>query len=56
MLPDASGSGISGHHRQFLPLQQGFDEYFGLPYSNDMRPGKNPSEQRYPPLPLMQRQ
>ncbi len=25
-----------GHHRQFLPLQHGFDEYFGLPYSNDM--------------------
>lgn len=22
----------------FLPLQQGFDEYFGLPYSNDMWP------------------
>ena len=27
-----------GHHRQFLPLQHGFDEYFGLPYSNDMWP------------------
>lgn len=26
-----------GHHRQFLPLQQGFDEYFGIPYSNDMQ-------------------
>ena len=25
-----------GHHRQFLPLQRGFDEYFGIPYSNDM--------------------
>lgn len=25
-----------GHHRQYLPLQQGFDEYFGIPYSNDM--------------------
>src|SRR5690349_12053883 len=25
-----------GHHRKFLPLQHGFDEYFGLPYSNDM--------------------
>lgn len=24
--------------RQFLPLQHGFDEYLGLPYSNDMRP------------------
>ena len=27
-----------GHHKQFLPLQHGFDEYFGLPYSNDMSP------------------
>ncbi|MDB5243279.1 MAG: N-acetylgalactosamine-6-sulfatase [Spirosoma sp.] len=26
-----------GHHRQFLPLQNGFDEYFGIPYSNDMQ-------------------
>jgi arylsulfatase A-like enzyme len=43
-----------GHHRKFLPLQQGFDEYFGLPYSNDMRPGRNPGPHPYPPLPLMQ--
>ncbi len=27
-----------GHHYQFMPLQQGFDEYFGIPYSNDMHP------------------
>ncbi len=27
-----------GHHQQFLPLQHGFDQYFGLPYSNDMWP------------------
>ena len=26
-----------GHHRQFLPLQNGFNEYFGIPYSNDMQ-------------------
>jgi len=26
-----------GHMLQFLPLQNGFDEYFGIPYSNDMR-------------------
>jgi arylsulfatase A-like enzyme len=25
-----------GHMHQFLPLQNGFDEYFGIPYSNDM--------------------
>jgi arylsulfatase A-like enzyme len=27
-----------GHLKPFLPLQHGFDEYFGLPYSNDMWP------------------
>ena len=27
-----------GHHKKFLPLQHGFDEYLGLPYSNDMWP------------------
>jgi arylsulfatase A-like enzyme len=27
-----------GDSPQFLPLQHGFDEYFGLPYSNDMWP------------------
>ena len=25
-----------GHLQKFLPLQQGFDSYFGIPYSNDM--------------------
>ena len=25
-----------GHHPEFLPTSQGFDEYFGIPYSNDM--------------------
>ncbi|MEM9187484.1 MAG: sulfatase [Planctomycetota bacterium] len=30
-----------GDKRPFLPLQQGFDEYFGLPYSNDMWPYPN---------------
>jgi len=27
-----------GHHPEFLPANFGFDEYFGLPYSNDMWP------------------
>ena len=31
-----------GHHPQFLPTRHGFDEYFGLPYSNDMWP-KHPT-------------
>lgn len=27
-----------GHLRRFLPTRHGFDYYFGIPYSNDMRP------------------
>jgi arylsulfatase A len=27
-----------GHLPQFLPTSRGFDEYFGIPYSNDMSP------------------
>ena len=27
-----------GHRKKFLPMQHGFDDYFGLPYSNDMWP------------------
>ena len=27
-----------GHHPKFLPTNHGFDDYFGLPYSNDMWP------------------
>jgi arylsulfatase len=49
-----------GHHRPFLPLQHGFDEYFGLPYSNDMwpvgfdgQPATEGNKAKYPPLPLI---
>ena len=44
-----------GHHPQFLPTRHGFDEYFGLPYSNDMWPN-NPAAKAgaYPPLPLIE--
>jgi arylsulfatase A len=43
-----------GDRPQFLPTRHGFDEYFGLPYSNDMWP-KNPRIGRLmPPLPLME--
>ena len=43
-----------GHREKFLPLQHGFDEYFGLPYSNDMHPAHPTSKNYYPPLPLME--
>jgi arylsulfatase A len=48
-----------GDRRRFLPLQHGFDEYYGLPYSNDMWPRGQRGEQlppdagrkkEYPPL------
>ncbi len=47
-----------GDQRPFLPLAQGFDEYFGIPYSNDMWPGNkrgNPLTNRgpYTPLPVL---
>ncbi|MBL9122782.1 MAG: sulfatase [Planctomycetaceae bacterium] len=37
-----------GHERQFLPTHNGFDEYFGLPYSNDMWP-LHPEYAKLPP-------
>ena len=49
-----------GDHKDFLPLQHGFDEYVGIPYSNDMwpvhfdgtRPDNN-SRRKFPELPLI---
>jgi len=59
----AIGKWHLGHQREFLPLQQGFDEYLGLPYSNDMWPvyfdgtrNISPAYSRklnYPELPLI---
>lgn len=44
-----------GHHPQFLPKHNGFDEYFGLPYSNDMWPNHPEAKKGvYPPLPLIE--
>lgn len=41
-----------GHHPQFLPIRHGFDDYFGLPYSNDMWP-QHPTNRSFPDLPLI---
>jgi arylsulfatase len=44
-----------GHLPPFLPTHHGFDEYLGLPYSNDMwplHPEAKPGT--YPPLPLIE--
>ena len=41
-----------GDAPQFLPTRHGFDEWFGLPYSNDMWPFHPTSSTNYPPLPL----
>lgn len=44
-----------GHHPEFLPTRHGFDEYFGLPYSNDMWPNHPTAKPgTYPPLPLIE--
>ncbi|GAA4315492.1 sulfatase [Compostibacter hankyongensis] len=55
-----------GDAKKFLPLQHGFDYYFGLPYSNDMWPVNydgqpiKPADQAWgrkhtkPPLPLIE--
>ncbi|MBN2059604.1 MAG: sulfatase-like hydrolase/transferase [Deltaproteobacteria bacterium] len=40
-----------GHLPPFLPTRHGFDEFFGIPYSNDMRPDNDPA---WPDLPLME--
>lgn len=43
-----------GHRKPFLPTRHGFDDYFGLPYSNDMWPKHPQRPDAYPPLPLIE--
>jgi len=49
----AIGKWHLGHRTPFLPLQHGFDQYFGLPYSNDMWPS-HPDKAKFPNLPLIE--
>ena len=51
----AVGKWHLGHLPPFLPTQHGFDEYYGLPYSNDMwpfHPEAKPGS--YPKLPMIE--
>ena len=43
-----------GHEKPFLPVHHGFDEYLGLPYSNDMWPRHPERKDFFPPLPLIE--
>lgn len=43
-----------GDDPKFLPTHHGFDEYFGLPYSNDMWPRHPETPKDYPDLPLIE--
>ena len=45
-----------GDQLEFCPTQQGFDSYFGIPYSDDMVGGKalGKTGKTWPPLPLME--
>lgn len=45
-----------GHQAAHLPLNHGFDTFFGIPYSHDLSPRGGPGSLGYPalpPLPLM---
>lgn len=47
----AVGKWHCGDQQAFLPTEHGFDQYFGLPYSNDM--GRQVKRESSPPLPLL---
>ena len=44
-----------GHLKKYMPLNHGFDSFYGIPYSNDMRPeGKwDYARDNFPPLPFL---
>ena len=42
-----------GDQPEFLPTRQGFDEYFGIPYSHDIHPYHPNRGDEFSPLPLL---
>ena len=44
-----------GDQPEFSPTRQGFEEFFGIPYSHDIHPKhKNQKSFQFPPLPLLE--
>ena len=43
-----------GHTREYLPRRQGFDEYYGILYSNDMRPVQLVENEKVVEYPVIQ--
>ncbi|MCF6224300.1 MAG: sulfatase [Flavobacteriaceae bacterium] len=43
-----------GYQEQFLPTNHGFDEFYGIPYSNDMWPYHPAGNDLFPDLPLFE--
>jgi arylsulfatase len=43
-----------GAFSPYLPVDHGFESYFGIPYSNDMGTGTRGPSVNYPPTPLLQ--
>ena len=44
-----------GHLKKYMPLNHGFDSFYGIPYSNDMRPESkwDYAKNNFPPLPFL---
>ncbi len=50
----AYGKWHLGHHPKFLPMNHGFDDYYGIPYSNDMWPFHPENPDAWGDLPLIE--
>ena len=44
-----------GHLKKYMPTNHGFDDFYGIPYSNDMRPESkwDYARDNFPPLPFL---